>query len=375
MVDLAELYFIVRSLVFTDLKRWIRSGVSLESIHSFAWTSFKRLFQIVGFAVLSIAIYAFWYYKFVPVISVERPLYFDFRQPAPTANVYFVGASSPILSSGQPYDVFIDVQVPESEANRQLGMLMLSIRMFDRKDRKLFESARSVRLRYTSTVLKYMRMAAFAAFYAFGWFEEQQHITVRMLEGFVPGTEEDAISRLQIELSDARFEVYTANVHFEANVSGLPYIVQHHFYSSSVLILSFLFAGQVLLFFAVIGSRLSIRLLTASFHAVMDAHLRYLTTRRSMRGREQSSMDHLSSPASSVDADELHEDRGLHSPLVPESETASVTESASPSPQPFPLHAESPFLSAPDSALPSDAETSDTEAEYARLRRRRPSAH
>eukprot|EP00762_Andalucia_godoyi_P002319 ANDGO_07636.mRNA.1 hypothetical protein len=202
-------------------------------------------------------------------------------------------------------------------------MIMMTVRMYDAKNRLLFGSNRPLRITYESTPLRYIRIATFLPLYVIGFWKESEAQQVVLFEDLVAGADEDSIWRIEAEISEKRFEVYSCHLRFDANMSGLAWMVKHHFYSSSAVILSGLLLFQLFIFFLFIGSKLSFKVIATLFHAVTDAHLRYVL-RRTTSDRE---------PASAVFGGSMLDvpEQGLDSPTpVPDSESTSSVDADSP---------------------------------------------
>jgi seipin len=104
---------------------------------------------------LSVFIYVTFYYSYVPAISHIRPVHLEFKYifliklntfltdtlhslycrscqeslgvcSNPTANVTLTHQRQ-LLQSNQPYNIIVDLELPESEANKQLGMFMVQV--------------------------------------------------------------------------------------------------------------------------------------------------------------------------------------------------------------------------------------------------------
>jgi hypothetical protein len=79
------------------------------------------------------------------------------------------------------YKPTIEVHLPESETNRQLGMLMFTVNYQTENDPlQVFSVSRSAMLYYRSRELRWMRTLAFSWLLLFGWMKESQLLSVDM---------------------------------------------------------------------------------------------------------------------------------------------------------------------------------------------------
>jgi seipin len=91
---------------------------------------------------------------------------------------------------GQPYRIVVEMEMPESEANQELGMFMVCVEMKDAEYSTVGRSCRSAILRYKSFLHHAITTFAFAPFLLAGSAEEKQLVTVELFPRF----QEDPVS-------------------------------------------------------------------------------------------------------------------------------------------------------------------------------------
>lgn len=95
-----------------------------------------------------------------------------------------------LLMVGQPYKVFIEIEMPESPVNQELGMFMVCADMRDETTKMLDHSCRSAMLHYKSSMIRFIRTWLLSPLYVIGFQEEMQNIQIELFSNF----EEDQVT-------------------------------------------------------------------------------------------------------------------------------------------------------------------------------------
>lgn len=85
---------------------------------------------------------------------------------------------------GQSYKIYLTIEMPESDVNKNLGMFMVCLNLTDKEQTLVDSSCRAVMLHYRSKVLYLMRTFIYSPMLIFGTTEEKQKITVEMFGDF-----------------------------------------------------------------------------------------------------------------------------------------------------------------------------------------------
>ncbi|XP_045430063.1 seipin [Pipistrellus kuhlii] len=184
---------------------------------------------------MSVFLYGSFYYSYMPAISHITPVHFHYRTDCdsstaylcsfPVANVSLVkGGRDRVLMYGQPYRVVLELEVPESPVNQDLGMFLVTISCYTRGGRVISTSSRSVMLHYRSNLLQTLDTLVFSSVLLFGFSEQKQLLEVELYpeyreNSYVPTT--GAI----IELQSKRIQLYGASLRIHAHFSGLRYLL------------------------------------------------------------------------------------------------------------------------------------------------------
>ena len=102
----------------------------------------------------------------------------------PTANVSLTHHHN-LLRGGQPYNIILDLEIPESETNRNVGMFMVHLKLSGKDGRLITSSRRSAMLRYKSQVLHFLSTMFFSPLLLTGPMEEKQTLKVEMFSEYL----------------------------------------------------------------------------------------------------------------------------------------------------------------------------------------------
>uniref|UniRef100_A0A804HK83 Seipin n=1 Tax=Homo sapiens TaxID=9606 RepID=A0A804HK83_HUMAN len=105
---------------------------------------------------VSVFLYGSFYYSYMPTVSHLSPVHFYYRTDCdssttslcsfPVANVSLTkGGRDRVLMYGQPYRVTLELELPESPVNQDLGMFLVTISCYTRGGRIISTSSRSSR--------------------------------------------------------------------------------------------------------------------------------------------------------------------------------------------------------------------------------------
>ncbi|XP_008571719.1 PREDICTED: seipin isoform X2 [Galeopterus variegatus] len=184
---------------------------------------------------VSVFLYGSFYYSYMPTVSHLSPVHFYYRTDCdssttslcsfPVANVSLgKGGRDRVLMYGQPYRVTLELELPESPVNQDLGMFLVTISCYTRGGRIISTSSRSVMLHYRSDLLQMLDTLVFSSLLLFGFAEQKQLLEVELYadyreNSYVPTT--GAI----IEIHSKRIQMYGAYLRIHAHFTGLRYLL------------------------------------------------------------------------------------------------------------------------------------------------------
>lgn len=182
---------------------------------------------------LSVFLYTAFYYAYIPNISYIRPVNLQFKScdeergicSFPSALVQLTNKQQ-ILMVGQPYKINLQLEMPESPANKELGMFMVCAELRSRDSFLAGHTCRSTMLHYRSTLLHTLTTFTFSPMMIFGATEEKQNVVLELFDNF----EEDQshpVTIVYVEIQSRHIEFYSANIMINAHLSGLRYLMYH----------------------------------------------------------------------------------------------------------------------------------------------------
>ncbi|TGZ38022.1 seipin [Temnothorax longispinosus] len=202
---------------------------SVESARDTVFRGGVVVISTIFIVWLSIFLYTVFYYSYMPSMSYVRPVHLQFKScdeqkgicSFPQAHVQLTKKQQ-LLMVGQPYKVNLHLEMPESPANKELGMFMVCAQLRSRDGYLVDHTCKSAMLHYRSTLLHTLTTLTFSPMMIFGNVEEKQDIGLELFGNF----EEDQshpVTIIFIEIQSRHIEFYSANLMINANLSGLRY--------------------------------------------------------------------------------------------------------------------------------------------------------
>lgn len=189
---------------------------------------------------LSIFMYIAFYYAYVPTVSHERPVHLKFKPCGatdqhtvekkaicsfPSAHVTLTKKQQ-LLMNGQAYKVHLNLEMPESPANRDLGMFMVCVEFMGKDGTLLNSSCRSAMLHYRGLLLDTLYKLFFSPFFILGSAEETQTVQIELFADYEE-QEYEPVTDIFIEIQTRNIEVYSAVFTVNAQFNGLRYVMFH----------------------------------------------------------------------------------------------------------------------------------------------------
>ncbi|KAJ3012358.1 Berardinelli-Seip congenital lipodystrophy 2 (seipin) [Thoreauomyces humboldtii] len=266
-----KLSFYVVNPLRTAAKPYMRLGYEgLTSTKTQRVALNTAIFGGVFAALLSFsaAIYALFYSIYIPRVTWEIPVYMQYGPPGavlpPAAYVDFTGGrarqQSAYLTPEQHYDLALELVVPDSQRNFDLGNFMVHIDLRTRDNKTTASSSRPASLEYRTPLLRTMLTLWKAVPLLLGMTSESQTVKLLLLEKYEE-LQSAPIHHALITLSDARLQLYQTNLHIEANFQGLRYFMFHWKFTTGAMFVA------VFLFWATLTAFMAWRLLVSLFKA------------------------------------------------------------------------------------------------------------
>lgn len=124
-----------------------------------------------------------------------------------------------LLMVGQSYRVIVQIEMPESPQNLDLGMFMVCGEMRDIESMLRGHSCRSAMMRYRSPLIRMISTWALSPLYVFGFREEFQRVSVEIFSNYLE-QKHHPITDVYVELQSQKIQFYTVSLHIVADFTG-----------------------------------------------------------------------------------------------------------------------------------------------------------
>lgn len=265
--------------------------------------------MLVSLILVAFFSYLAFYNIYVPTAEIRKPVPLSFRVchvgvgvcSFPSGNISFwndEGTKQEFLGAGQAYSMVITLEVPESTRNRDLGMFVVAVKLFDRNGFVTLTSERSTMLRYRSVILRLIDFAGWLPLYFFGFKEHKQTISVLMFSHLVDDYYQPSIGA-SVEIQSHGLEIYSCLLTLSANFTGLKYYLYYWPVASAM----FAFWSNLTVFALALGITMFKRNSDIKALAVtLDlAQVKTVTKEKSKRKLSQAKMDHIDTDESKKD--------------------------------------------------------------------------
>jgi len=213
------------------------------------------IFFIILFAMLIMSIlgYCLFYFLYIPQIAHSLPVYFQYYDDIdqPIAEVDLSNNSwrqNGILTGGQYYNVLIELNVPDSQHNYDLGNFMINLSFKNALNETVAYSSRPCIVKYKSFVQKNIETIVKTVPLFFDVAQESQTIHLPLFESFMED-EEVATTKAIVTLSNKSLHLNNAKLNFEARFHGLRYYMYHWKLLTAVLLISVLMFWEIVITF------------------------------------------------------------------------------------------------------------------------------
>jgi hypothetical protein len=236
---------------------------------------------ITVFSLISVAAWSYlaFYWIYVPELSIQYPVWFHYGT---THTAFALNDSPPVhpyskidltiggrynqpLRYDQVYSVLLELHVPASERNVDLGNFMVALWLKNSANEIAHFSARPAILRYRSSLLHTMLTFYRTLPLLLGFSDESQRIKVNLIESFVDDYR-NPITTAEITLSTPNLQLYAARLVLDAHFSGLRYFMYYWPLSTATTFIAIFFFWEMI--FAVATWRFVARVYPEHVNAV-----------------------------------------------------------------------------------------------------------
>ncbi|XP_072519233.1 BSCL2 lipid droplet biogenesis associated, seipin, like [Salminus brasiliensis] len=209
---------------------------------------------------VAIFLYGSFYYSFMPTANFITPVHFYYRTDCPSphhslcsfpmANLSLLrNGKKQVMSYGQPYQVTLELEMPESPANEQLGMFLVKMSCYSYDGQVVDTTARSTMLHYRSSLLQSLGTLMFFPLLLMGATEQKQYVLVELYSSYVDNSYKPTVGAV-IEIYSQQVQIYKAQLYIHAHFSGIRYILYHFPLASAVVgvLSNFTFLSMLIFF-------------------------------------------------------------------------------------------------------------------------------
>ncbi|KAG7484847.1 hypothetical protein MATL_G00053640 [Megalops atlanticus] len=209
---------------------------------------------------VAIFLYGSFYYSYMPTVSFTTPVHFYYRTDCdssstalcsfPIANVSLLrNGKDQVMVYGQPYRISLELEMPESPVNQQLGMFMVRMSCYAKDGQTVTSVARSAMLHYRSSLLQTLSTLFFSPLLLSGMSEQKQYVEVELFTDH----REDSYRPTKgavIEIQSRHVQLYGAELRIHAHFTGIRYFLYNFPLTSAVIGVAsnFAFLSVIVLF-------------------------------------------------------------------------------------------------------------------------------
>uniref|UniRef100_A0A673KD68 Seipin n=1 Tax=Sinocyclocheilus rhinocerous TaxID=307959 RepID=A0A673KD68_9TELE len=183
---------------------------------------------------VALFLYGSFYYSFMPTANFITPVYFFYRHC-----LNFITLSSDscalnvtessnnpryVMTYGQPYRITLELEMPESPANRELGMFLVKMTPYSKAGQIVDISARSAMLHYRSSLLQALGTVVFSPMLLTGASEQKQSVIVELYSEFKDDSYNPTVGAI-IEIHSQHIQIYRAHLYIFAHFTGIRYLL------------------------------------------------------------------------------------------------------------------------------------------------------
>ncbi|KAM7396446.1 hypothetical protein PAMP_019483 [Pampus punctatissimus] len=209
---------------------------------------------------VSIFLYGSFYYSYMPTVSFSTPVHFYYTSDCdasesalcsfPTANISFMkNERDLVMAYGQPYRISLELEMPESPVNEQLGMFMVKMSSYTKSGKTVTSVGRSTMLHYRSSLLQTLSTLLFCPLLLTGMAEQKQLIEVELFSDYKTNAYQPTVGAV-IEIQSKRVQIYSSQLRIHAYFTGIRYVLYNFPLTSAVIgvATNFAFLSVIVLF-------------------------------------------------------------------------------------------------------------------------------
>lgn len=266
-INVVDPFRIIRNYIVKPARKVLMAAYEEYKVKTFekldgSQTLVLRLFVIltIGFLLMcsAVLLYVLFYLLYMPAATHVKPVHMQFNKICQDKACDLATMTSPfhtfpiahlqlsknqLMMVGQPYHINVQLDLPETPRNRDLGVFMICVDMKDKENFLKSHACRSAMLRYKSNWFLKSKTVLFLPLYLLGLKEEKQELDVEMFSKYVDTT--NPVTDIYIEIQSKVVEFYAVVLQIRAHFTGLRYIIFHFPIISAAIGIGFIFSVLV----------------------------------------------------------------------------------------------------------------------------------
>ncbi|KAJ3058772.1 Berardinelli-Seip congenital lipodystrophy 2 (seipin), partial [Quaeritorhiza haematococci] len=208
----------------------------------------RYLMNIVNFAVilvmllvLALGAYTVFYWIYMPKDVREAPVYFQYGQPdeprSPTAFINFSHYETPfepLVIPDQRYAIYLEMSVPNSNDNLELGNFMVTLDLRSKENKTLAYASRPGSVQYQTPLLRVLSTIWNVIPLLTGVTTETQSLRILLVDDHAEYTSLPATTAY-LSLSTPNLRTYTTRLLFLTHHQGLRFFMYHYWVTTGTL--------------------------------------------------------------------------------------------------------------------------------------------
>ncbi|KAJ8338029.1 hypothetical protein SKAU_G00369950 [Synaphobranchus kaupii] len=194
---------------------------------------------------VAIFLYGSFYYSYMPTARFATPVYYYYRTDCdpsssnlcsfPMANVSLLrNGRDQVMVYGQPYRISLELDMPESPVNQELGMFMVRMSCYTKEGQIISAISRSAMLHYRSKLLQMLGTVLFSPLLLAGVSQQKQLVEVELFSAYRENSYQPTMGAV-IEVQSRQIQIYSAELRIHAHFTGIRYLLFNFPLLSAVL--------------------------------------------------------------------------------------------------------------------------------------------
>lgn len=166
-----------------------------------------------------------YYFHFTKGIDFDSRTCLNSDDPCSFPNAHVpLTRKQQLLMVGQAYRVLVNIEMPESPQNLELGMFMVCAEMRDSGMNLRAHSCRSAMMRYRSPLIRSLTTWTLSPLYVFGLREEFQRLSVDVFNQYLESYQHP-ITDVYVTIKSQKIQFYNVSLRIVADFTGLRYVI------------------------------------------------------------------------------------------------------------------------------------------------------